>query len=184
MNYKRKLSLIIVLVSILFLVGCSQLSFKKGTGSEQTKEEINNIPIKPQVGFRAPDFTLTDLNGKQVSLSDFRGKQVVFINFWASWCPPCRAEMPYIEEVHQEGKDKVKVLAVNLKESKSKVQNFVEKNDYNFTVLLDKTGEIANNYLVRGIPKTVIVDKNGIIKAQHVGAMNKDQMNKLINKAF
>ena len=159
---------------MLILVGCTQT--KAG-------EDVSDVPVKPKVGFRAPDFTLTDLNGNKVKLSDFKGK-VVFLNFWATWCPPCRAEMPHIQEIHEKKGNKVKILAVNVKESSEQVKKFIEKNGYTFTVLKDKTGEIANSYLVRGIPKTLVINKKGIIKAQHVGSMNKMKMNNLITKAF
>lgn len=179
MNFKRNLVIILILTGILVLVGCSQLGLK-----ESSKQAVEDLQVKPEVGFRAPDFTLTDLEGDQVSLSDFRGERIVFVNFWASWCPPCRAEMPYIQEIYEEGRDQVKVLAVNLKESEEKVNKFMQKNGYEFTALLDNDGEVANTYLVRGIPKTVVIDKNGVIKGKHVGSMNKEQMNKLINKAI
>lgn len=173
MNFKRNLIIILLLSGLLLLVGCGR----------QGSKVAEDVPIKPEVDFRAPDFTLTNLAGNEVSLFDFVGEKIVFINFWASWCPPCRAEMPYIQQIHENNKDKVKVLTVNLRESRQKVNEFVENNDYNFTVLLDKKGEIAQNYLVRGVPKTFVVDKNGIIKAKHVGSMTKEQMNKLINEA-
>ncbi|ADL11561.1 TlpA family protein disulfide reductase [Acetohalobium arabaticum] len=171
---QKELILTLFLVGILLLVGCTQT---------ELREKASDVPIKPKVDFKAPDFTLTDLNGKKVKLSDFKG-QVVFLNFWATWCPPCRAEMPHIQEIHQEKGNKVKVLAVNVKESPKKVKEFMEKNGYNFTVLMDKTGEVANDYLVRGIPKTLIINQERVITTEHVGSMNKTKMNNLLTEAF
>ncbi|SKA12869.1 TlpA family protein disulfide reductase [Selenihalanaerobacter shriftii] len=176
MNYKKGLIIICILTSMILLVGCSQ--------SDAEQQANEDIPVKVQVGFRAPNFTLTNLDGKEVSLSDFRGEKVVFINFWATWCPPCRLEMPHMQEIYEEMQDRVKILAVNVKEPQNKVSNFIDSNGYDFTVLSDKDGKIAADYLVRGIPKTLIVDKNGVIKAQHVGAMNKEQMKEIISKAL
>jgi DsbE subfamily thiol:disulfide oxidoreductase len=178
MKYRRNLIFVLLLISIFIFVGCSKLGVNQGSNVAE------DVPVKVEVDFRSPDFTLTNLEGNQLKLSEFVGEKVLFINFWATWCPPCRSEMPSIQEIHEENRDEVKVLAVNVKESRTKVSEFINKEGYDFTVLLDKTGEVANTYLVRGIPKTVVVDKRGVIKAVHVGSMNKEQMKKIINKAL
>ncbi|MBM7623959.1 TlpA family protein disulfide reductase [Sporohalobacter salinus] len=173
-NFKKNIFLSLLLVGVLAFVGCTQT---------RMGQETSDVPIKPKVNFRAPDFTLTDLNGNKVKLSDFRG-QVVFLNFWASWCPPCKEEMPYIQEIYDERGNNVKVLAINVRESPSKVKQFIKKKDYEFTVLTDENGKVSSNYLIRGIPKTLIINENGIIKAQNTGSMNKTKMNNLIKQAF
>ncbi len=128
------------------------------------------------VGRPAPDFTLADLDGNQVSLSDLRGK-TVFINFWATWCGPCRVEMPEIEAIHQQYKDKdVVVLGVDILETEGEVRQFVVEGGYNWTFVMDTTGEVTNSYQVVAIPTSFFIDKEGIIRAVSVGAMTKGAM--------
>ncbi len=139
----------------------------QGCGSESGPASSDRAELdKP-----APDFTLKDLDGNSVRLSDFRGK-VVFLNFWATWCPPCRAEMPDIEKVHQKYKDQdVVVLGVDLRENASTVRAFVEDGGYTWVFLLDTTGEVGSMYSVSAIPTSYFVDKKGIIRAVTIGGM-------------
>lgn len=119
----------------------------------------------------APDFTLSDLDGNEVSLSDFKGK-VVFLNFWATWCPPCRNEMPSMEALYQKLKDKdFELLAVSLdRQGSSAVKPFIRDYGLTFPILLDLDGKVARTYRVRGIPSTFVVDKEGLIAERIVGA--------------
>ena len=139
----------------------------------------------PQVGKPAPNFQLPNLGGQSVSLSDFQGKPVL-INFWASWCPPCRIEMPYIQEVFEEWSGQgLVVLAINIGESSSKVKEFMENHALSFPVLLDMQGKVAEQYnvLIWGIPTTFFIDKDGIIQAIRVGIFpNKAAIEKSLNK--
>ena len=119
----------------------------------------------------ARDFTLPLLDGENVTLSSFRGK-VVFLNFWASWCPPCREEMPSMETLYQRYKDLgLEMLAVNLRESPDEVRRFVQSNGYTFPVLLDRTGRVGSNFGVSGIPTTFIIDREGKIIGRLVGSI-------------
>src|SRR6056297_1004975 len=131
--------------------------------------------IGTEVGMQAPDFTLQNMNNQEVSLSDYRGKKV-FLNFWASWCPPCREEMPDMQKLHEEYGNEIAVLAVNIGESKSTVANFMMQNKLNLPVLLDLNKSIAQNYLVRAIPTTYILDKDGIIIEKTFGALSYQSM--------
>lgn len=107
------------------------------------------------------EIILSDPLGKTVSLSDFRGK-IVFINFWTTWCLACVIEMPSMEKLHQQFKDKDFVmLAINLQESASKVIEFYKEHNLSFTALLDITGDVAAGFGIRAIPTTFILDKNG-----------------------
>ncbi len=116
------------------------------------------------------DFTLKDLNGKKHTLSDYKGKYV-FLNFWATWCPPCREEMPYMQRVYNSwDKSKYVMLAVDIGESRSKVKAFAKKNKYTFPILLDHNGKVAKKYGVRGIPATFFVDKKGKVVGKVVGS--------------
>jgi thiol-disulfide isomerase/thioredoxin len=124
----------------------------------------------PAAAAPAPDFTLKGLDGKAHSLSDYRGK-VVFLNFWASWCPPCRAEMPSMQKLSRSwDKKKYVMLAVNLREAREVVRSFAAKNGYSFPILLDETGGTAAKYRVSGIPTTAIIDEKGNIINRTVGA--------------
>jgi len=125
---------------------------------------------------KAANFTLTDLAGNTVSLHDFIGKPV-YINFFATWCPPCRTEMPDIEKMYQKYKSKgLVVLAVDLKEDKATVQNFVTQNGLSFTVLLDQNTITYKDYNTASIPVSVFVNKDGNIVAKRVGGLSASEM--------
>ena len=122
------------------------------------------------IGSPAPNFKLPNLEGETVSLSDLRGKPVM-LNFWATWCPPCREEMPFIQQVYEQWSDKgLVVLAINLGESSAKVKEFMQSYGLSFPVLLDTKEDVAQKYNIRGIPTTVFIDKNGIIQVRITGA--------------
>ena len=106
---------------------------------------------------------LKDVNGRNVSLSDFNGK-IVFLNFWTTWCPTCRVEMPSMEKLHQTLKNKdFKMVTINLQESASQVKAFFKEFKLTFTALLDSTGEVGASFGIRAIPTTYILDKTGRI---------------------
>lgn len=161
----------IVFVVILVIVVGAYFLF---SGVFNIGDKNNNIPVGTDIGQQAPDFTLKKLNGDDISLSDLRGKKV-FLNFWATWCPPCRLEMPDITKLDKERQD-VAVLAVNLREEKGQIAEFLMTNGYNFTVALDQKGKVGDQYLVRGIPTTYIIDEQRVIINKHTGALNYQQM--------
>lgn len=106
---------------------------------------------------------LKDMNGKNTSLSDFKGK-IVFLNFWTTWCPTCRIEMPSMEKLHQKLKNKdFAMVTINLQESASQVKSFFEEFKLTFTALLDPAGEVSASFGIRSIPTTYILDKTGRI---------------------
>lgn len=120
--------------------------------------------------FEAEDFILEDLRGSMVSLKDFQGK-VIFLNFWASWCGPCRIEMPAMEllwQIFQD--DDFVILAVDVREKRDEVSSFIENNSYTFPVLLDSWGRVANIYSVRYYPTTFLIDREGKVVGKAVGA--------------
>jgi len=125
-------------------------------------------------GTRSIDFELPDLSGKKVSLSSLKG-QVVFLNFWATWCPPCRAEMPSMERLHKRFKDKgLVILAVNLQEEAKTVRKFVAANKLSFPVLLDSDGRIGAIYGARSIPTSYLVSRDGNVLAGTIGGRQWD----------
>ncbi|MEE8413457.1 MAG: TlpA disulfide reductase family protein [Dehalococcoidales bacterium] len=135
-------------------------------------------------GDMAPDFTLTDLDGNQVSLSDFRGK-TVFLNFWATWCPPCRAEMPEMAAVYQEYTDKeVVIIGIDIQEPAETVRQFVQDQGYSWTFLLDTSGMVTADYEIVAIPTSFFLDKEGIIRAVNVNAMTKREIEAKLAEAM
>jgi len=145
-----------MLVSGLVLFGCSSPATAPG----------------PEMGKLAPDFQLSSLDEQSVSLSDFRGKPVL-LNFWASWCDPCRFEMPFIQTIYEEwtGKGLV-VLAVNLQESPARVREFMETLGLSFPVLLATSQDVPLEYNIRSIPTTFFIDKDGVIQDMKIGAFS------------
>ena len=127
----------------------------------------------PRIGSLAPDFEAPDLSGKAVRLSDFRGRPV-WINFWATWCPPCRAEVPDIQAAYQEKQgDGLVLLAVDLGEDANAVRRYVEASGITYTVVLDSDGSIAARYRVNGLPTHVFVDRAGSVRGLQIGGLSK-----------
>jgi len=128
------------------------------------------------VGAPAPDFTLTDIAGNDVTLSQLKG-QVVLINFWATWCGPCRVEMPAIQRRYEAFKDRgFTVLAVDFDEPLTEVSAFARSLNLTFTVLLDPGGVVNDLYHMRGYPSSFIVDRSGLITKLHIGLMTEKQL--------
>jgi peroxiredoxin len=125
----------------------------------------------PQQGFEAPGFTLQTLDGEPVALSDLRG-QAVLVNFWATWCPPCKAEMPAIQEVYDEYKGQgFTVLAVNMayQDDPGNIPSFMAEFGLDFPVLLENSGQVANTYLIRSLPTSFFIDREGVIQEVVIG---------------
>ncbi|UCG93964.1 MAG: TlpA family protein disulfide reductase [Candidatus Aerophobus sp.] len=168
-----------IIVGVILLVAVSLISLYLYTLSVKMKKveeerykgffsSLGIQKINPPV--KAKDFTLEDLKGSAVSLRDFEGK-VIFLNFWATWCPPCRIEMPAMEKLWQKFKDEdFVILAVDLREAREKVSSFIKENGYTFPVLLDSGGEVANTYGITAIPTTYLLDPRGRIVGKALGA--------------
>lgn len=134
------------------------------------------------------DFTLKDQNGTEHKLSDYKGK-VVFLNFWATWCPPCKQEMPHIEELYKEynlNKDEVVILGVTgtHDQKEQDIYDYLDENNYTFPTVIDRTGEVFGNYNINSYPTTFMIDKDGNIYGYTVGALNKSTMNQIINQTL
>src|SRR3990172_7651973 len=127
----------------------------------------------PREGFLAPDFTLDTLDGKKVTLSELRGK-IVLINLWATWCPPCRAEMPALENAYEQYKDSgVVILGLNVtnQDSEKDIPLFIDEFGLTFPILLDRDGSVSALYQLRGLPTTYFVNREGIIRTVVVGGL-------------
>ncbi len=123
----------------------------------------------PLVGGPAPQFELQTVEGQTIKLSDLKGKFVV-LNFWATWCVPCGKEMPEFQKAHQFSGDKnIKIIGVNLGESKKKVGKFTQDHHLSFPVLLDGFGNTSQKYKVRSLPVTYLISPDGIIREEIIG---------------
>lgn len=130
-----------------------------------------------EVGKAAPDFTLPDLNGAPMRLSDFRGEKFVIINFWASWCGPCKVEMPDLEAVYQEHGDELVVLGVDLQESVADVKAFLKDEiQVTYPILMDEGGKVANGFNMFTQPTSYLLDKDGIIRDRKFGAFTAEEL--------
>ncbi len=136
------------------------------------------------VGKPAPEFTLQDLEGTDVSLASLRGKTVI-LDFWATWCGPCRQGLPVLMDIAKDrAADGVVLWAVDLSEPKAKVQSFLEKKGWSLPVLLDTKGAISAKYKVGGIPHTVVIDPEGVIRAVEIGFGGREGTTRTINSAI
>lgn len=117
----------------------------------------------------APDFLLRDLNEKIYELENFEGKPLI-VNFWATWCPPCRKEMPSMNRAWEKIKDEgINMVAINYAEDEESVRAYIKKHPVDFTILLDESGEEFENWSIRGLPTTLILDPKGHVVYQAVG---------------
>ena len=153
----------------------SSIEGKYGTIEHSLSDVADNIG--PQEGSVAPDFLLASLNGDDIRLSDQLGSPVI-INFWATWCAPCRWEIPQLIEIyqmmHSEG---LLILAINLQEGDDVVASFADEFGMNFPVLLDRGGEVAESYSLLGVPTTYFIDRSGVVKGVIHGAVVEEMPN-------
>ncbi|MEW5818059.1 MAG: TlpA disulfide reductase family protein [Spirochaetota bacterium] len=117
----------------------------------------------PSNAMPALDFTLQSIRNQKVSLTDFLGNKIVLINFWATWCPYCVAEIPHLNKIEKSLAEQVKFLSIDIGEKPEKVQNFARQKGVVFDVLLDQQGEVARRYRVKGTPTNIVIDKKGNI---------------------
>lgn len=169
-----------VSIVLVLILGISIYFLNNYVVSSQAKNQsadnaINNAQVGIEKGDLAPDFTLKDVNGKTVTLSKLKGKKVI-LNFWATTCPYCKIEMPELNKFYQNNKNDVVLLAIDIGEDKSTVENYLEGKGYGFDVLLDGDAKVAMDYKVQFIPMSFFIDKDGIIRAVSNGAMTYDEV--------
>lgn len=156
-----------IIHSFILLLGLAWIWVSADRSGAST---AGQIPA-PQQGFLAPNFELKTPTGETVQLSDLRG-QAVLVNLWATWCPPCRAEMPAIEKVYNEYKDEgFVVLAVNMtyQDTPANIAPFTDEYGLTFPILLDETGGTARAYQLNSLPSSYFIDRNGIIREVVIG---------------
>lgn len=170
MNSKRIFILVfVVVIGVTF--------YNAFSGQTESMEE------KPEVGFKAPAFELPALDSDQLYNLDSSDKPLV-INFWASWCGPCELEAPDLAALYEKYKDQVEFYAINLTDTDTleKVEQFVEKHQFSFPVLLDEKAKASRDYRILAMPTTFFIDKNGVIIHKHLGYATKSELEAPIRK--
>lgn len=189
---KNLLSIAIILlaVAIVFVNIWKPTSTDGNKASTDTSEEdisadesIPGIDLTAvKEGKAAPDFELTNLEGESVKLSDYQGKKVI-INLWATWCPPCQAEMPHMQNFYEKNKDNgIEILAVNLTSmdnGQATIKQFVDDFGLTFPIPLDEDGDIGRQYQAVSIPTSYMIDTKGVISKKIVGPMDEAMMENL-----
>ncbi len=161
-------------LAIIALVWLLSLSGELSFGSFSLS--ASSAGTAPKVGEPAPEFTIDVMDGSSVRLSELRG-QVVWLNFWATWCPPCRKELPEIEQVASAHADSgLTVLLVNVGEGAGDVRAYAEKLHLSLDIALDSNSELARRYRVTGLPMNFFIDKEGIMRAIRYGPLDREEM--------
>lgn len=157
----------------------SSLKEERSTNFINSNEEVSDLVVGLRKGNIAPDFEIETLNGERVKLSDYRGKRIM-LNFWASWCGPCRAEIPDMQKFYEQKEEDIEILAVNLVDSRSdeaeNVGPFVKDYELTFPVLLDWGNIVAGIYQIQPIPTTFLIHSDGRIHNIAYGPLNYELM--------
>ncbi|MEW9501150.1 TlpA disulfide reductase family protein [Jeotgalibacillus marinus] len=193
---KQILALILVAGLIIILIinvvddkqlSEDELAYQRERPSDNSSAQVVTSGAVVKEGQVAPDFQTTTLDGSVVSLSDYHGKKIM-LNFWASWCGPCIAEMPHMQEYYEDeaDKDNVEILAVNLTSVENgigRVESFVEDFGLTFPILMDdETGQLGNQFQAFAIPTTYILDEDGIIMKKIIGEMDREMISNLMKE--
>jgi peroxiredoxin len=178
---------VIAMIVLLALIawGVYDLKDKKPAVSPPAAAAAENAVPGVQKGNLAPDFQLTDLDGKPVRLSDYRGRKVV-LNFWASWCYPCKMETPHMEEFYEKYRSNnfiiLGVNVTNTEASPEDARKFAREYKLSYPVLLDEKGEVTDRYQVVGYPTTLVIDSKGVIREKFQGAIDYETLKKAADK--
>ncbi|WP_346353303.1 TlpA family protein disulfide reductase [Azotosporobacter soli] len=167
----------IVLIIALLIGGYSLFGTNK-TAEKMPEKQQTTSETGVTVGKVAPSFTLDSLEGKKTPIGEV-GK-VYVLNFWASWCPPCREEFPELVAFAHKYQGKVEFQAINLQESEKKVDDFLRQGGYALPVLLDKDGTVAQRYKITAIPTTLVIDGKGIIRYRKSGEVTLAELESVI----
>ena len=177
----------ILIFLLLAAVVCAlPASCARKDAAKPVAKAVTSAPRTPGarglVGAAAPEFSLKDLSGLQVRLADLRGKTVL-LDFWATWCPPCRRALPHIQKVHDDyGPLGLEVLGIN-SEPPDKPRSYLARHGYTFTTLSDPGGRVTGSYGVTGIPTTVIIDESGTVSSYSVGYKTESELRGLLARA-
>ncbi len=163
-NFRIFFALVILVLLAPFTVSAQERNVIKEA------DLLKNLKLMPEAeSLPAPYFASVTPEGKKLSIDDLKGKLVI-LNFWATWCPPCRLEMPSMEKIYREFKGEgLEVVAINFMERPEPIKSFLKENDLTFTVLMDRAGEISQSYGVRALPVTFLIGRRGNILARSIG---------------
>lgn len=182
MKDMKKVSMIIVIAFMMFLgiyANGEKAKEDEFIIKDNETESLEENELNFSNNIENTDFNLETLDGGKIQLEDLKGKPTI-VNFFASWCPPCRNEIPDFNEVYEKyGKD-VNFIGINLQEENETVKTMVEELNIKYTIALDKTGEIAHNYNVSAIPTTVFFNSEGEIQMIYPGMMTKVKLEEII----
>jgi peroxiredoxin len=170
-----------ILIVVLLIVGLAWIWVNRLPAEDAPA--AGALPPAPAVGHPAPDFTLTTAAGETIRLSDLRGTPVVQ-NFWATWCPPCRAELPELQSASKRLAGQVAVVGVNQAEARAEVQAFADKLGLTFTVPLDENGAASRLYRVRSLPTTFFIDRSGVIRQMQIGPVTEATLAQLLKTIY
>lgn len=186
---KKRIIISTIVLIMIFLSGCSTFQILDDPVGEPIQNEEEQDNNKEDKKILAPDFTVIDMEGNEIKLSDYKGK-VIFLNFWGTWCPPCRGEMPELEKVYKKYLDEdVQILALNVQgipqeKSMEEVIQWVNDNEYTMPIAFDIDVIVMQQYSVGSFPTTYLIDKEGYIYGYTIGALNEDQMTEVIERAL
>ncbi|MEM7801374.1 MAG: TlpA disulfide reductase family protein [Chloroflexota bacterium] len=165
----RKQTSFFLILGLLLMAGCGQAAEPEISESESVSDAAVGVDTENGAEVEIPsDFSLMTLDGQEVTLSDLRGKYVL-VNFWATWCIPCRAEMPYLEEISIEHQDQLVILGINMGENEARVSAFIEEMGFTFPILLDPPNELTREHYVRGLPVSFVVGPDGTLVYRRIG---------------
>lgn len=165
----------LVLISLVIFLGGLWIAYSSSLLNSLVSEGENvTLEPAPVVGHPAPDFALPTLAGETVRLSDFKGKPVL-VNFWATWCGPCRSEFPDFQKASIDNADKLVIIGINntTTDQKELVPAFLEEFGVTFPIVLDETGDTAKAYNILGLPTSIFIDRNGNVNEIFTGPINK-----------
>ncbi|HBT72312.1 MAG TPA: thiol-disulfide oxidoreductase [Lysinibacillus sp.] len=191
---KKNIGLLIVVLLVIAMIGTyvrQQINEERAIEKSALGKDMEELETGLKKGDIPPDFTLTSLDGEDITLSDLRGKKVV-LNFWATWCPPCKAEMPHMQSFYDEyAKEKnVEIIAVNLTSAErdvtadakvDTVMTFRDSFELTFPILLDPDNDAGLDYQIITIPTTYFIDSNGYIQRAIRGPMDVDMLNDYVD---
>ena len=167
--------------------GGNSASTSATESTSQGNSESNSEPSDSTDGVKAVDFTVVDNDGNKVKLSDLYGKPLI-VNMWASWCSPCRDEMPHFNKLYEEYKDEINFMMVDLidgqRETVAKGKKFIEQEGFKFPVFFDTEEEAAYTYMIRSIPTTFFIDSDGYIKRAFQGGMSEEKLRGYIKEIY
>jgi peroxiredoxin len=174
----RRLVTLIAGIAVGLGIGVLLIGIFQGDGSVRSNaaaSDTSGSASELALDAPAPDFALESLAGGEIHLEDYRG-QVVLLNFWATWCGPCRLEMPAFQDRFKQHGGDLQVVGVNFDEPAHEVQNFVDELGITFDILLDPGAEVQRLYQVRGYPTTYFLDADGVVRIIHIGLMTEGQL--------